>query len=524
MLSTKTGGDEVYLQQLDAVLPRLLAMADRDPLSKTLGVGDRQYWAWKLIDFPNATFQGAAHGFAALLAHDLFSPAISHSSILSRINAAFEGTRRVTRPSGHLEEALPFERSFCVTALVAYDLLRALEELQRSGFAQSISAPERILGPLIRALVTSDESHGFISNHLATAAAALFRWHELCGDGAAQNKATLLLKRILDHQSSEGWFVEYGGADPGYQTLCVSYLADVWRVTKDERLHDALAASARFLTHFAHPDGSYGGTYGSRATRLYYPAGVAALAPEFADAAALARFMRDSIRRNTTVPLTAIDQPNLVPLFNNYVRAACAQPAFSESLLPCETRTHSRVHLKQAGLLIDSGAAHHTVISTHKGGVIHHLSAGTAMQIDSGVACQDARGRLYTNQSFDATNAVVVDGDHVSIVSDLRRLPQHYPNHWNFLVLRVLSATVMRAPMLAELVKRILAKLLITGARRSVGTVRRRIELGTDLNIEDAINADQSITRIRLDTPFSSIHMASQGYWQLQDDSEANAL
>ena len=62
---------------------------------------------------------------------------------------------------------------------------------------------------------------------MATAVAALSRWDILVGDPKALKKAEHLLDRILNNQSQEGWFMEYEGADPGYQTLCLHYLVDV---------------------------------------------------------------------------------------------------------------------------------------------------------------------------------------------------------------------------------------------------------------------------------------------------------
>ena len=36
-----------YRREISAVLPRVLASFDTDPLSASAGVGDRLYWSWK---------------------------------------------------------------------------------------------------------------------------------------------------------------------------------------------------------------------------------------------------------------------------------------------------------------------------------------------------------------------------------------------------------------------------------------------------------------------------------------------
>lgn len=250
------------LEQVHGVLPRLLALFDRDPTSPTHGVGDRYYWAWKLIDFGNGTFQGAAHGLARLVAADLLPPWLSEPAALRRIEAMFHGAGRLRRRNGSLEEAFPHESSFCVTALVAFDLLSALRLLGSRIEDRPRARCLEIVRPMVEFLLAADEHHGFISNHLATAAAALFAWDSLAGEDLAARRGRVFLERILSAQSPEGWFREYEGADPGYQTLATYYLAALHQLRPDLELLEPLRRSIRFLWRFAHPDGSFGGHYG----------------------------------------------------------------------------------------------------------------------------------------------------------------------------------------------------------------------------------------------------------------------
>ena len=220
--------DNPYLNEVHATLLRLLALFDVDSTSRSYGWGDRFHWGWKLIDFPNATFQGAAHGLARLVSVDALPDGYGERAMVARIDSIFEGTRRLTRGDGSLEEAFPNEGSYCVTALVAFDLLSATELLkERVGEAVRKRWLD-IVRPLIGFLLNSSEHHAFISNHLATAAAALVLWSDACG-GHGEERARTLIRRIVTAQSEEGWFPEYEGADPGYQSLATYYLADVHR-------------------------------------------------------------------------------------------------------------------------------------------------------------------------------------------------------------------------------------------------------------------------------------------------------
>ncbi len=166
-----------YLDAVHAALPRLLASFDRDALRASRGLGDRNAWAWKTIDFFNATPQGAVHGLARLVAADLLPQGMCAEPVMARIEEAVDALARITRGDGSLEEAFPYEGSFCVTALVAYDLLVAREQLGAHWSARAQRCLARV-EPLIGYLLRADETHGAISNHILTAVAALCAWHD----------------------------------------------------------------------------------------------------------------------------------------------------------------------------------------------------------------------------------------------------------------------------------------------------------------------------------------------------------
>ncbi len=515
--------DNPYLAAIRQNLPRLLALFDRDATSASYGMGDRFHWAWGLIDFGNATFQGAAHGLARLWRAGLWPYPTPRKVFVERIDAMFRGAERLRRSDGSLEEAFPFEGSYCVTALVAFDLLCAVELLRPELSAQTEARWRSIVAPMIAYLCDADESHALISNHLATAAAALVRWHALSGDTAAQAKGRLLIDRILAHQSEEGWFNEYEGADPGYQSLCTYYLADVSSNRPDWQLADALARSMSFLWHFAHPDGSFGGVYGSRCTRFYCPAGVEALAHDVPEAAALADYMATSIASEQVVTLSSIDEPNLVPMFNAYCWAAQLWPSRTRpsiaARLPALRHENQRLRFPRAGLWLDAGPRHYTIVNTHKGGVVAHFVDGRLSTMDAGVVVRGANGRMGSSQSSDPANlADLVDGT-LTVEARIRPMPKRLPTPTQFLALRLLCLSVLRVRRVREGTKALLVRWLIGRQRAWPASNVRRIRLGPDLRIDDETRLARGCVRIEAPGAFVAIHMASQGYWQIQDEA-----
>lgn len=510
-----------YLAAIEPILPRVLAMADRDPLSPTLGLADRLHWAWKLQDYANATPQCTVHGLARLVVSGLLPEGVSTESIIERIDEMVMAVRRITARDGSLVEAFPNEKSFCVTALAAFDILCAADALEGRAMAEQLAAWRQTAGPLIGFICRNDETHGIISNHLATAIAALARWRGP-GEADAQARARQLLDVILAHQSAEGWASEYGGADPGYQSLALFYLADAHLQRPELTLAETLHRYLSFLTWFAHPDGSFGGIYGARNTRFLVPAGFEALAPEFPAAASLAAFARRAIRSGSVVMLSALDDANLAPHFNAYAWAASlwreSAPARPDPL-PCESPEPLRHHFPEAGLLVDNGPHHYTVVSLAKGGVISHFDKETGGgRIDAGVAGQAGK-TTFTTQAHRRDNTVKLEGDAVIVEAPFVSAIHERPSPAKFLILRLLCLTVFRHRPLGEWVKGLLVSRLMSNARPAGVTNRRTIALGHALRVSDEQSPAGKLDILPVKRPFTAIHMASAGYWQKQDDA-----
>ena len=518
--------ENCYLFEVKNNLPRILSLIDNDPTSKSYGLGDRYFWAWGLTDFGNATFQGCAHGLSRLWVSGLWHYDSSEDSFVKRIQSIFAGTKFLTRKDGSLEEAFPNEGSYCVTALVAFDLLVSIDLLsERINYVQRQEFIE-IIRPLIIYLVKSDETHAIISNHLATAVAALSRWDNLVGDLNALKKAEHLLDRILNNQSEEGWFMEYEGADPGYQTLCLHYLVDVHLQRRDLNLLEPIRRSIQFLQYFAHPDGSFGGHYGSRCTKFYYPSGILAMAQEIPEALVLDKYMQKSISEKRVVALSSMDEPNLIPMFNSYAWSATLVKAKKATVneknpgnLPCEEKEPFRKNFKEAGILVERGYDHYSIINYKKGGVVYHFNQKNLNYIDTGVVIRSPLGTLGSNHFYDKNKTLTIEDNRVLIKNRISAMPKKLSSPLKFLVLRFLCFTVFRSSRIREFTKRLLVKYLITKPKPWPIWNEREILLGENLKIIDQCDSKRGYEKVEVKNPFVPIHMASQGYWQIQDEN-----
>ncbi|MBC3765014.1 hypothetical protein [Neptunicella marina] len=509
------------LSQVHQVLPRALAMFDNDCVSATYGVGDRLYWAWGIKDFANGTFQGMVNGLSRLLINKQLPQQVDPQSIANRILAILQSTTGLMRKDGSFEEAFPYEGSYCVTALVLYDSLVAIANLTELVKKEELDALLQVLSPAAQYLVNHDETHGVISNHLATAAAALVRWQLLTGENT-EAKIQQLIGIIRANQSQAGWLKEYAGADPGYQTLCLYYLADVDAHRPDLNVYELVEPAIVFLSYFIYPDGSIGGLIGSRNTRVYYPAGLHYWAQKDAMAAAIAVQMQTSIAQNHTVTLAAIDESNFAPLFNSYCwacefEAQLQQP--QQVSLPCYQPPFKKLFAQRdTQILIEKSAQHYTLVNIAKGGCVMRFSQQHLDYCDAGVfiSCKNA---IYSNQQL-MTNQYDYQNEQLTIHSSLYPHSQTHLSPIYLIALRCLNLTLLRSYFLREKLKQWIANKVVTGSRKSIGTVVRTIKLGETLSLQDEVNCRHKWTSLQTNSVSSCFHMASQGYWQSQDDKE----
>jgi hypothetical protein len=512
-----------YLSALHRALPRLLSFYNMDSTSKKYGVGDRYYWAWKLIDFPNGSYQAAVHGLSLMLVNNLLPSFISEKEILNKINIMLVGLKNIISKNGSLDEALPNESSFCVTSLVASDFLGALELLNGHLSNEQIKIWIDVIKPLINFLKKQDEYHGFISNHLASAALAMFRWDKLVNDSKAKKCGELWLNRILENQSSEGWYKEYEGADPGYQTWCTTQLAQLYFLNETPVFGDSLKRSLKFLTYSAHPDGSFGGAYGSRNTRFLLPGGITMLSKMDENASALSFFSLTHLEKHHFVSLDCIDEGNFVPFFNDYALAAVALLNKEHFLLPNNLPFLSdnfRKYFSECGWLIDKKDNHYTIINFKKGGAVVHYRNNKRIIDSPGTLVRDKKGKMLTTQKSQPVFPAHFNFQHPVLTLDynLQFFERPYPRPLDFFILRFFSMTIFKSIYLGNQIKKFLAFYLIKRKNKGRDVLRKTFCFSPVFEVRDEILSKKELKIIQPVPFFSAIHMASQGYWQKGDD------
>lgn len=504
----------VYKQILAANLNKLLSLYDTDTVSDTYGYGDREYWGWKTKDFSNATFQGGVHSLAIAIKLDLFKPD-QHNYVMGVIHSAILAIKYIQDKNGSVVEAYPRENSFCVTALVAFDVLSAIQHLGHLITEDQRISYFSVIRPLIEFITKNGEEHSIISNHLATGVAAITLWNHLTN--ASNPRDQQLLQLIYDNQSYEGWYKEYEGADPGYQTLCTYYLYCAYEISSDQTLLESLKRSNIYLNHFVHPDGTIGGLYGSRNTEVYYPGGIIGLADTIKECAGISR---DLAPANQHVLPQNIDIGNFIPLLNSYAVAARTYEGTSEAIENCATlalfNKNGNINFPDAGIFIASTEYYFALLNYKKGGtmkVFNKKSKSIDLE-DGGLFGELNSGAKISTQYYDSHQRF----DDYTIVCKLYKINQSRPNPLNFIILRALGLTVFRFISLGNIFKKFIVHMLMTGKKAIHGTVVRKFEFSNDsIVVYETVSQHLKKNNLKHTGKSKSIHMASSGYYLTQN-------
>ncbi|MGQ0642804.1 MAG: hypothetical protein ACT4P6_18830 [Gemmatimonadaceae bacterium] len=532
-----TGGGAIRATQYRALAlraaPRLLGMLDRDPESPTVGSFDRDHWSWKFRDFPIAMLQTGVVPMALLYADAApDNPYAGAARMLDWTLASIKATLRRQHRNGAFDSVAPFSQDHGVTLQLVLALATALRVLKNEASAALRDAVSDAVRRACAFAARSDEDYAFISNHQGFMALG---WHaagELLGDKELIARGAATVDRIMQHQSPDGWYAEYGGPDPGYESLGISYLATYLAATQHARLADSLKRSVEFYSHCILPDGSVGGAYGSRLTQLYYPAGLELVAAQDPLAARVVEYLGARLPRGNVVTPENVDAHNLPSLLQSYLVAAteAGRPPGKEASaaplpLPCETDDLWR-HFDGSGLTVAATPHCYAVTNARRGGItsVCGRSDEQVLYEDSGVVI-DASGAMWcsaTPADVDLASASATPRVVQSRVT-CGRAGNEQLTPGKFLLLRALGLTVFRSLTLGSFLRRMIISRLITGRERGPCTCERTVRFEDDqITIEDRVTVPSrdGIRGVRLTRGFQPFHMGSARYFHERDLTE----
>ena len=403
---------------------------------------------------------------------------------------------------GSFDEYYPFEHGYIPTSFSLYAAAEACRVLDW--------ADDGVVAACRRAaayLAKTEERQAL--NQEAAALPGLYATYLLTGDEQIGAAAGEKFERFLGLQSAEGWFAEYGGADMGYLSTTLDFLAEYWRMSGDQRAFDACAGIVEFARYFIHQDGSAGGQYGSRNTEYFLLSGLSAMAGT--SDAAVAMF--DGVRRQMGDPASAYasfdDRYLSHNMLHSLLRSIRNLPdeKAAPAALPCQTE-HER-YFPEAGLLSLGQGRSHLICGLKKGGVIRLFCGGREVFRDFGYRLQRAPGQTAATNWLNDDLEISREEHGFAVSGPLTEVPQQVATPWKHMALR-LAARVVGRRLIPTLKKR-----LIFVDRRSPARFTRTVCTGAEaLEIEDRIDFNGVVGRLYPAGKFSLRHVASSKYYQ----------
>ncbi|HET9532021.1 MAG TPA: hypothetical protein VFQ92_16795 [Blastocatellia bacterium] len=513
--------NSVYASEALLQVPRLMSQLDRETHSKSYGSFDRDHWAWKFRDFPITMLQTGIYPLALLWRFPFAeNPYYRNPNVLKWVEAVVESIIRRQHKNGAFDSVGPYTQDHGVTLAMIYTLTEALRLLgEELHAALRRDAKEAVRRACLFAL-RSSEDYAFISNHQALFAVAFLNASELLEESRYRQQADHIIEQILHQQSPDGWYREYEGPDPGYESLGLFYLATCWKRTGSPALLDSLRRSIDFYAHCVHPDGSVGGVYGSRHTSLYFPGGFEILAGEIPMAATVARFMRERLALHNVLTPAVSDAENLPSLLYTYLEASLASEAERDEespRLPCEELDGIR-HFPDSDIVVAGARDYYGVVNASKGGVcrIFNKETGEIAYEDAGYLVL-AGGRRWASQlaGLGRREDESREGE-VCCATTLAEVRQEMLTPAKLIVLRLLNLTLFRNPSLGRWLRRQVIARLITAKRPGPFRLERSIRFGRgEIRFRDRLEAAGTgkVEKVFLPRSFTSIHMGSAKYF-----------
>jgi len=497
-----------YLQAVLAQVPRILGQLDRNPWSSTYGCFDRSYWHYRVVDFPCARCQEAA--LALVMLHQLPGSAYTGSPFVLRMAEASLGFwAEIQARNGSFNEWYPGENSYVATA---FSTCAAAEALIRLGDG---SAPtrDRCAGACVRAaewLMKGREPE--VGNQEAGAIAALGAVSRLTGERRFRDEAERKLSALVEQQSSEGWLPEYGGADAGYLSVGIDYLARYHGHTGSELARTTIRKAVAFLAALAMPDGSWGGTYASRNTEYLAPGGLEAAASMSDCARFVSNELRRSIARHESVDLAAMDDRYVLYNVSSYLYAHEVSSSESEPAAWCPDESQ---RFRVSGIIVVRKKDYTLVINVRKGGAFRVVFSNGRSFEDSGILAETWDRRKLSAGWLGSSRSVRASDDSISASGSMSVLRDSAMTFGRLTALRTVGLAGRVVPTLPLAVKQRLRRKLITGCRSSSVDFTRTVEVKEDhLCVRDEIGPANGLRRIGVGIKAPLIYVPSSRFFQ----------
>ncbi|MBI2117379.1 hypothetical protein HYT95_00615 [Candidatus Peregrinibacteria bacterium] len=503
----------VYAEKALSQIPRLLTLQDRHPFSPTYGCFKRTYWLDKTVDFPDALPQFGVLSLALVYGYDMpaFAPDGAsadkpgnmykgHPKIREWILAGMRFWTEIQHRDGSFDEFYPHEHGWTgPTGFLLYSMLKSYMIFEeRNAFPSEFR--DQFFHACRKAadyIIHYDEN-GVLANHHAMAVLPVYYAYHVLRDERFREGYEKKLAEFLSFCDPEGWSLEYDGADIGYLSATVSFLAKVWKLNRDPRLFAVMGKAVDFLSYFVYPNGFFAGSMGSRNTLHFYSHGCELLAPQVPLAGRVADVMLESLRDGKIVPAAIMDDryflyriPEHLESFIDYGERA----GFAE--LPYE-REDFRTVFPRGRFYIEKRGSIYLVANAAKGGVLKGFDIRDRREIlsDGGIIGRIDQGACGTSQWIDPSSRFEPLDHGLRVAGSLYRIPSHKLfTPLKFIIFRIFLLLFGWHTWMAYTIKGTIRKLLMLRSVRLPISFVRTVEVSENaVHIVDEVRREGAVS------------------------------
>lgn len=527
-------------------LPRILTQICRDPDSHCYGACDRDWWHYKIRDFPSIILQQAGYTLALAAEYGWRSRSRSSWGMLPQTVAGASSPRQSSvrqlaaatarfwnhraLKHGAFEEYYPYEQGYPPTAFATL----ASAKLTHMDI---ISTDEILPGLAVaaRQLLSRFEARAANQQIAGTAALAVIR--SIAPRLVPESGLQEILARVLALQHDEGWFPEYDGPDLGYLSVSIDCLYDIHDHTADPRILPAIRKAAHFIRWFVLSPAGGAGMHNSRNTDYITPYGLVRLALEERDPLIVATVAKvfsrqagsdqSSSSAHSFHPFDAVDDRywchyighsvfRAVLLLQNLGWDSRSQPVAGTNSprQTTETPDHRPPIASRTGsghALLTSAAGATALVSTRKGGVLTAVWPDGSSASDFGWLIQTPDNLLVTHWWSTAWEIDI--SDHAALTKGwLVAHKEQASTPWKHGLLRI--ASFLLGHRLIGVLKRLV---IFKKPLRSHHLTRRITWEGETLVITDTISGVSADTPVTRAPRASKRHVASADSYHPQD-------
>jgi hypothetical protein len=453
---------ELLAREALAQIPKILTLQDRNLHSPTYGCYDRNFWHYRILDFPSGMAQEFVWPLALAYHLDIpGNPFYRQAAVRQWVQAGILYAARSAHADGSCDDYFPYEKA---AGAAAFSLLACLESYKLLGFRNQ--AMLEFFEKRGSWLAHHEES-GRLANHQVLIVLCLELLSELLQTRQWDRLKERRLERVWSWQSREGWFHEYEGCDPGYHTLTISLLARLYELKPTPRLKDSLVRAVGFAAQVVHPDGSYGGEYGSRNTYNFFPHGFELLGRWMPEALSI----NDRFLAGLGSGLGACYADDHI-LGHHTWNYFLAWRDFVEPRPLLVPRGPGRMWFQEAGILIDRREATELYIALNKGGAFKLFRNNMLVASDTqlSVVVGDGRSRNAVGHLVDEYR-VQVGENEIVIGGSLGWAKQQQMTPVKLVILRLVMLAAGR--LFPGAIRKVLQRVLITGKQRAPFTFSR---------------------------------------------------